>query len=151
MRRITVVALLAALALPVAGFARPVPDAALLVIDGKAVNRNFLPTRMLPGYSYASWSYRNGVLGISFRNKAGRTLVWAVAPMTGRCDTGRQASFQLGGNKVWWAQSGGVQRAWRCVFGMDGIPLRLTASSATPPSKLAGVGLGVVAASAKRY
>jgi hypothetical protein len=37
------------------------------------------------------------------------------------------------------------------VFGQDGKPLRLEASSTTPPTKLAGSGLGVVAASATRY
>ena len=130
---------------------RPVSGAALLAIDRKAVNRNFLPTRMLHGYSFDSWSYRNGVLRLEFRNPAGSTIDWTVAPMAGNCDVGKQGSFQLAGNKVWFAQAGGTQRAWRCVFGMEGRALRLTASSRTSPSKLAGVGLGTVAASAKRY
>ena len=78
-------------------------------------------------------------------------MQWTVAPMTGACDAGKQKSFQLAGNKVWWAQDGGAQRAWRCVFGQDGKPLRLTASSTTPPAKLADVGLGTVVASGKRY
>ena len=86
-----------------------------------------------------------------FRNKAGRTVVWSVAPMTGACDAGKQKSFQLAGNKVWWAQDATGQRAWRCVFAQDGKPLRLTASSTTPPTRLADVGLGTVAASGKRY
>jgi hypothetical protein len=143
--------LLAALVLPAGAAARPVPDAAVLAIDGKAPTRNFMPTRMLIGFRYASWSYRGGVLRIVFRNPAARTVVWTVAPMTGSCDRGKQKSFQLAGNKVWWAEGGGVQRAWRCVFGQDGKALRLTAASTTPPSKLAAVGLGRVAASAKRY
>lgn len=151
MRTKLVVALLAFLTLPAAASARPVPDSALVAIDRKAVNRNFMPTRMLPGYTFAGWSYRNGVLRIRFRDKAGRTVDWTVAPMTGRCDTGKQRSFQLSGNKVWWAQGGGVRRAWRCVFGMDGAALRLTALSAAPPSSLADVGLGRVVASGKRY
>ena len=91
------------------------------------------------------------MLRVSFRNKAGRTVVWTVAPMTGACDAGKQKSFQLAGNKVWWAQDASGQHAWRCVFGQDGKPLRLTASSTTPPTKLADVGLGTVAASATRY
>jgi len=131
--------------------ARPVPEQAVLAIDRKAATRNFMPTRMLIGFTYVSWSYRGGVLRIDFRNKAGRTVSWRVAPMNGACDRGKQQSFQLAGNKVWWSQSGGVQRAWRCVFGQDGKPLRLTASSSTPPTKLAGVGLGTVVASARRY
>jgi|tagenome__1003787_1003787.scaffolds.fasta_scaffold20219142_2 hypothetical protein len=130
---------------------RPVSGTPLLSIDRKAVNRNFLPTRMLPGYTYASWSYRNGVLRLGFRNPAGSTIAWTVAPMNGSCDRGKQGSFQLAGNKVWFAQGEGVQRAWRCTFGMDGRAVRVTASSATSPSRLAGVGLGTVVASAKRY
>jgi hypothetical protein len=123
----------------------------VLAIDGKVPLRNFMPTRMLLGFRYASWSRKGGVLRVVFRNPAGRTVVWTVAPTTGSCDRGKQKSFQLAGNKVWWAQGGGVQRAWRCLFGQDGKPLRLTASSTTPPEKLAAVGLGLVAASAKRY
>jgi hypothetical protein len=106
---------------------------------------------MLSGFTYTSWSNKAGVLRVNFRNKAGRTVVWTVAPMSGACDAGKQKSFQLAGNKVWWAQDASGQRAWRCVFGQDGKPLRLTASSTTPPTKLADVGLGTVAASAKRY
>jgi hypothetical protein len=151
--RRTLIAVLLAALLPTAAAlaARPVPDAAVLAIDGTVRLRNFMPTRMLIGFRYASWSNKGGVLRIVFRNEAGRTVVWTVAPMTGSCDRGKQKSFQLAGNKVWWAQGGGVQRAWRCVFGQDGKPLRLTASSTTPPSKLAAVGLGRVVASAKRY
>jgi hypothetical protein len=145
-------AVLVVLALPAAASAaRPVPAPALLAIDRAAALRNYLPTRMLPGYRYASWSQRGKTLTVRFRNPAGRTIVWTVAPMSGACDTGKQKSFQLAGNKVWWSQSGGVQRAWRCVFGQDGKPLRLTASSSTPPTRLADVGLGRVAASARRY
>jgi hypothetical protein len=150
-RRVVLLAAIAALALPFAAAARPVPDSAVLAIDRKAVNRNFMPTRMLIGYRFASWSYRNGVLRIPFRNKAGRAIDWTVAPMTGTCRAGMQKSFQLAGNRVWWSQSGGVQRAWRCVFGADGRPLRIAATSTTPSAKLADVGLGRVVASGKRY
>jgi hypothetical protein len=149
--RLALAALLAALALPAAAVAAPVPTPVVLSVDRATPSANFMPTRMLAGFAYRSWSYRNGVLRITFANRAGRTVVWTVAPMTGRCDTGKQKSFQLAGNKVWWAQSAGVQRAWRCVFGQDGGPRRLTASSTTPPTKLADVGLGTVVASGKRY
>ena len=89
---------------------------------------------------------------MTFRNKAGRTIVWTVAPMvTATATRGMQKSFQLAGNKVWWAEGGGSQRAWRCTFGADGSALRLTASSTTPSTKLADVGLGRVVASGKRY
>jgi hypothetical protein len=152
MRKLALLLLAAAVvAAPARAAERPVSGKALLAIDGAAGFRNYLPTLMLPGYRYASWSYKGGVLRVVFRNPAGRTIVWTVAPMRGTCDRGKQKSFQLAGNKVWWAQGGGVQRSWRCVFGQDGKPLRLTAASTTPPTKLADVGLGRVAASAKRY
>ncbi len=151
MRKTVLVALFMALALPAVAAALPVPSPALLSIDRKAGNRNFLPTRMLPSFEYASWSYGHGVLRVHFRSKAGRRIDWTVAPMAGGCDSGKQKSFQLAGNKVWWAESRGVQRAWRCVFGQDGRALRISASSRTTPTKLADVGLGRVVASGKRY
>jgi hypothetical protein len=140
-----------AAAAPAASATHPVSGAALLAIDRAAGFRNYLPTRILIGYRYDSWSMKNGVLRVVFENKAGRQLDWTAARMTGSCDRGKQKSFQLAGNKVWWAQDAKGQRAWRCVFGQDGKPLRLTASSTTPPTKLAGVGLGTVVASGKRY
>jgi hypothetical protein len=148
-----VVALVAAglVATPGAAAGRPVSGEALLAIDKRAGFRNFLPTRILSGFQYESWSYRGSVLRVEFRNKAGWTLEWRVEPMTGACDAGKQATYQLDGNKVWWSQNATSQFAWRCVFGQDGKPLRLEAASAIPPAKLAASGLGVVAASGKRY
>jgi hypothetical protein len=149
-RKTIVVALLAALALPGGALARPVPDSVVLAVDRKAGVRNFMPTRMLPGYRFVSWSYRGGVLRMRFLGPAGRVVDWTVAPMIGTCRDRMEKSFQLAGNKVWWAEGGGNQRAWRCVFGADGLPLRITASSATPSTRLADVGLGAVVASGKR-
>jgi hypothetical protein len=139
------------LLLAVVAAATPVPHNALLEIDRSTSYRNFLPTRMLIGFTYRSWSSRGGILRIEFRNKAGLGVEWRVEPMTGTCDAGKQASYQLGGNKVWWAQTPSEQLAWRCVFDQGGKPLRLVAASSASPSKLAGVGLGTVAAHAKRY
>jgi hypothetical protein len=138
-------------AMPALAAARPVSGPVLLSIDKRAGLRNFLPARMLTGFTYASWSYRGGVLRVDFRNKAGWDAQWRVEPVTGACDAGTQKTYQLDGNKIWWAQQGAEQVAWRCVFGQDGKPLRLEAASATPPAKLAGSGLGIVAASGKRY
>ena len=152
MQKLALALLAAAVVAPPAGAAtRPVSGAALLAIDRAAGFRNYLPTRMLPGFVYAFWSKKAGGVRVTFRNKAGRTIVWTVAPMMGSCDAGKQKSFQLAGNKVWWAQDAKGQRAWRCVFGQDGKPLRLTASSTTPPTRLADVGLGTVVASGRRY
>ena len=131
--------------------ALPIPHSALLAIDGKMTGRNFLPTRMLSGFTYRSWTLKGGSLRVEFVNKAGIDLQWRVEPMTGDCDTGNQQSFQLDGNKVWWAQQGGEQVAWRCVFDQHGKPQRLAAASAASTTKLGPAGLGFVAASAKRY
>src|SRR5438105_8734921 len=139
------------LLLAVVAASLPIPHNALLAIDGRVHYRNYLPTRMLPGYSYLGWTDASGILRVEFRNQAGTSLEWRVQPMRGTCDAGKQQSFQLDGNKVWWAQQRGEQVAWRCVFDLAGKPLRLAAASAAPPSKLAASGLGVVAASAKRY
>jgi hypothetical protein len=128
----------------------PIPHDALLRIDRAAIHRNFLPTRVL-GFAYTGWSDKGGVLRVEFRSKAGLEFEWRVEPMTGSCDAGKQQSFQLSGNKVWYAQVGSEQRAWRCAFDQTGKPVRLEAASNAPPTKLAGVGLGAVAASAKRY
>ena len=128
----------------------PIPYALLLKIDRAAGYRNFLPTQAL-GFKYESWSHKGGVLRVEFRSKSGLTFEWRVLPMTGSCDAGKQQSFQLGGNKVWWAQNATEQYAWRCVFDQAGKPIRLEAASTVPPTKLGASGLGVVVAHAKRY
>jgi hypothetical protein len=138
------------LLLAAATAALPIPHGALLEIDHAAGFRNFLPTRVI-GFTYTGWSHKGGVLRVEFRSKSGMRIEWRVRPMTGSCDTGKQKSFQLGGNKVWWAQAGAEQRAWRCVFDQSGKPVRLEAASTTPPTKLGPSGLGVVVAHAKRY
>jgi hypothetical protein len=150
------VAVLLALTVAVAAAAqveaRPLSGNVLLAIDGKAGFRNYLPTRMLSGFTYTSWTYKSGVLRIDFRNQAGWDVQWRVGVMTaGSCAAGMQQSFQLDGNKIWWARNAKNQFAWRCVFGQDGKPLRLEAASSISPAKLGASGLGVVAASAKRY
>ena len=150
-RVLAIAVLLAAVVAAPASAARPVNGKQLLAIDRQAGFRNFLPTRMLPGFEYRRWSYNAGSLRIDFTSKSGRTVVWRVAPMTGTCEAGKLASYQLAGNKVWWSQDDTSQYAWRCVFGQDGKPLRLEASSTTPPTQLAGAGLGIVVASAARY
>ena len=139
------------LLLAVLAAALPIPHTALLEIDRAAGYRNFLPTRLPPGFDYAGWTYPNGVLRVRFRSKAGIALEWRVSPMTGACDAGKQQSFQLGGNKVWWAQKPTEQVAWRCVFDQAGKPVRLSAASSTSTRKLAPAGLGIVVAHAKRY
>jgi hypothetical protein len=130
--------------------ALPIPHNALLAIDRAAGYRNYLPTRVV-GFTYTGWSKKSGVLRVEFRNKGGVRVEWRVRPMSGNCDTGKQKSFQLGGNKVFWAQNATEQYAWRCVFDQAGKPLRLEAATTAPPSRFAPAGLGIVAAHARRY
>lgn len=130
--------------------ALPIPHAPLLKIDHAAGYDNFLPTRVY-GLAYAGWSKKSGVLRVEFKSKAGVTVEWRVQPMTGTCDTGKQKSFQLAGNKVWWAQQGTMQFAWRCAFDLAGKEIRFGAATTAPTNTFSAAGLGSIAASAKRY
>ena len=56
------------------------------------------------------------------------------------CATGKQQSFQLDGNKVWWAQDAKASSRGAACSGLDGKPLRLPAASSIPPTKLAASG-----------
>jgi hypothetical protein len=130
--------------------ALPIPHGALLKIDRAASYDNFLPTRAY-GLAYSGWAKKGGVVRVEFRSKAGVVVEWRVERMTGSCDTGKQQSFQLGGNKVWWAQQGATQFAWRCAFDLAGKEVRFGAATTALSNKYAPAGLGAIAASAKRY
>jgi hypothetical protein len=106
----------------------------------------YVPSRLAIGWRYAKWSTGDfGALRITFTNKAGREIVFVAAPFKGNCRAGMEKSFQLAGNKVYWAQTAGVQQAWRCVNGM-----KLVASSSLPPHRFADVGLGRIVSSGHR-
>jgi hypothetical protein len=104
----------------------------------------YVPARLAIGWRYKRWTHA-GALRITFSNKAGREIVFVAAPFKGNCRAGMDKSFQLAGNKVYWAQAAGVQQAWRCVSGM-----KLVASTSLPPNRFADVGLGRIAASGHR-
>jgi hypothetical protein len=106
----------------------------------------YVPTRLAIGWHYRRWSTEDfGALNIVFRNKAGREIVFAAARFKGNCRAGMTKSFQLAGNKVYWAEAAGVQQAWRCVNGM-----KLVVTTSLPPNRFADVGLGRIAASGQR-
>ena len=130
--------------------AMPIPHAALLKIDRAASYDNFLPTRVY-GLAYTGWSKQGKVVRVEFKAKSGVVVEWRIEPMTGTCDAGKQQSFQLSGNKVWWAQQGATQFAWRCAFDLAGKAIRFGAATTAPTNKYAPAGLGSIAASAKRY
>jgi hypothetical protein len=130
---------------------RPIPHHSLLEIDARTTGRNYLPTRVGAGYTYYRWSVKGGVMRVDFRAKNGSVLEWRIEPMTGSCDAGKQKSYQVIGNKVWWAQRATEQVAWRCAFDQRGKEVRLVAATELPPDKWSPAGLAIVAASAKRY
>ena len=106
----------------------------------------YVPARLGVGWHYSKWRMGDfGALHIVFTNKARREIEFVAARFTGNCRAGMTKSFQLAGNKVYWAQAAGVQQAWRCVNGM-----KLVASTSLPPNRFADVGLGRMAASGHR-
>ena len=105
----------------------------------------YVPARIATGYRYHHWTFSGGALRIWFRNKAQHDIVFVAAKQHGPCTAGREKTFQMGGNKVYWGQTSNEQQAWRCV---DGV--RLVAATAQPPTQFADVGLGQVATSGHR-
>jgi hypothetical protein len=127
-----------------------VPASVQAQIKAKAGALAYVPTRTAIGFRYVSWSYRPGELQISFRNKARWEIKFVATPLKGSCTAGKEKSFQLDGNKVYWSHTATGQQAWRCVTGSNGRQVRLVAASPQPPTRFADVGLGIVAASGKR-
>jgi hypothetical protein len=138
-----------------AGASHPVPSAVEHQIAARAGLESYTPTRMLTGWHYVRWQFVPGELRIWFTNRANRQVKFDVTPLlTGSCAAGRQKTFQLAGNKVYWSQVTDPtveyqQQAWRCVKHPSGRWVRLVASSQAPPTKLADVGLGRVVASGR--
>lgn len=119
----------------------PVPVSAQHAIKQRAPLYAYMPARTAIGYRYAGWTSSSGVR-ITFRNAAGHTIVFSASRQHGDCTTGREKTFQLAGNKVYWSQAATDQQAWRCVG-----TVRLAASTTLPPTKFADVGLGRIASS----
>jgi hypothetical protein len=104
----------------------------------------YAPARLAIGWHYKRWMHQ-GPLRIFFTNAAGREIVFVASRFKGNCRAGMTKSFQLAGNKVYWAQESSAQQAWRCVNGM-----KLAASTSLPPDRFADVGLGRIVASGHR-
>ena len=106
----------------------------------------YVPARIATGYRYYRWAYNGGVLRIWFRNRAAKELTFVVSRQRGTvCTAGKSKTFQLAGNKAYWAQSGDEQQSWRCVNGV-----RLTAATSMTTRQFADVGLGIIVASAHK-
>ena len=112
----------------------------------------YVPARVPTGYRYLKWRWvqEAGALRIWFRSRAGKEIVFASAWQYGNCRSGREKTFQLAGEKVYWGHTAREQEAWRCVglAAGGGVVIQLTASTLQPPTQFADVGLGRVAASA---
>jgi hypothetical protein len=138
-----------------AGSSHPVPAAVEHQIAARAGLESYTPARMLTNWHYVRWQYVPGELRIWFTNRSNWQVKFDVTPLrTADCAVGKQKTFQLAGNKVYWSQVTDptveyVQQAWRCVKHPSGRWVRLVASSQVPPTKLADVGLGMVVSSGR--
>jgi len=155
MRRVALTALLAlGLAVP-ASSARTepvVPRFTQRLVKLKAGSLAYVPTRVPFRYRYLSYGYDKVRRIVTIRAADRRyplngrhTLVFTARRFAGTlasCGEGKQKSFQLDGNKVFWDGT----LAWRCVRGPDGKLVRLAAAGPNLPD----VALGQVVASGKR-
>jgi hypothetical protein len=121
------------------------------LIVKRAPQLAYVPTRIAaPSFKYAGYKASSHGVTETFAQTPKRQIAFTAILYGGNCPDGKQKSFQLSGNKVYWAQLGNTQTAWRCVAGVNGRQVRLAASSTLQPSQLADVGLGTIVASALR-
>jgi hypothetical protein len=139
-----------------AAAAQPVPASVEQQIAKRAGIESYTPARMMTGWHYVRWQYVPGELRVWFTNRSNWQVEFVVTPrLTASCDAGKQKTFQLDGNKVYWSQTTNPmvdryqQQAWRCVKSPSGRWMRIAVQSGVPPTKLADVGLGIVAAAGR--
>ena len=109
----------------------------------------YVPTRVGSGFRYYKWATTTRpALRIWFRDKAAREITFIATFQTGACATGKEKTFQLDGNKVYWSHTANEQQAWRCLV-RKGRAVRLTVATSIPPTKFADVGIGRIAASGR--
>jgi len=128
--------------------AAPVPLHAQQAIKQRTTLYAYVPARVPLGFRYYRWSFtpKPAALRIAFRNKAGWEISFVASAQAACAGAGKEKSFQLDGNKVYWSQTAVAQQAWRCVVGRNHALIRLTASTIVPPAKFSDSGLGQVAA-----
>jgi hypothetical protein len=122
-----------------------VPMGVQHAIANRAPALAYVPARIAVGYRYAAWRYADGRVSLRFLNRAGQEILFSVAKQRGPCREGREKTFQMAGNKVYWSHTTAEQQAWRCV---DGV--QLIAATPQAPTKFADVGLGTLVASGHR-
>ena len=128
--------------------AHPVPLRSQHAIKQRTKLYAYVPARVPVGFRYYRWSFtpKPPALRIAFRNKAGWEIVFSASPGAACAGAGKEKSFQLDGNKVYWSHTAAEQQAWRCVVGPNRALIRLTATTTVPPTKFSDSGLGQVAA-----
>jgi hypothetical protein len=135
----------------VAARAPLVPAFIQALIAQRSPQLAYVPTRIAaPSFRYAGYKASGSSVSQTLANRAGRTIVFTAIPYRAPCAEGKQKSFQLAGNKVYWAQLDNTQTAWRCVSGANGGQVRLAAATTLQPTQFADVGLGTIVASALR-
>jgi hypothetical protein len=111
----------------------------------------YVPTRIAaPSFRYVAYQASATRVSETFAQTPNRKIVFTAIPYSAPCAEGKRTSFQLSGNKVYWAQLDNTQMAWRCVTGPTGHQLRLAASTTLGLTQFANVGLGTIVASALR-
>jgi hypothetical protein len=111
----------------------------------------YVPTRIAaPSFKYVGFKASAAIVSETFAQTPKRKIVFTAIPYSAPCAEGKRTSFQLSGNKVYWAQLDNTQMAWRCVTGPGGRQVRLAASSTLSPDQFSKEGLGIIVASALR-
>jgi hypothetical protein len=125
-----------------------VPRHSQVAIRLKLPSLAYVPARVPSGFRYYRWATTTRpALRIWFRDKAQHEITFVATNQVGPCATGREKTFQLDGNKVYWSHTANEQQAWRCVAGPNKRVVRITALTPLPPTKFADTGIGRVAAS----
>jgi hypothetical protein len=151
MLRATVAAVLLAgiLAAAASAAAPVVPVNSQHALKKKLPALAYVPTRVGFGFRYYKWATTTRpALRIWFRDKAAREITFVATFQKGACATGKEKSFQLDGNKVYWSHTRNEQQAWRCLV-RNGRTVRLTVATPIPPTTFADVGIGRIAASGR--
>jgi hypothetical protein len=151
MRRSVLLAVALALVLAATATAATpvVPVHSQQALKKKLPSLAYVPTRVGSGFRYYRWATTTRpALRIWFRDKAGREITFIATFQTGACAAGKEKTFQLDGNKVYWSHTANEQQAWRCLV-RKGLTVRLTVATPIPPTKFADVGIGRIAASGR--
>jgi len=131
-----------------------VPPFVQHVIQVRAGDLAYVPTRAPFGYRYRSYTWNRATKQLTVRlhdrhyasSNKNRTVAvtaeWLNLPLV-RCGDGNEKSYQVDGNKVF---SAGGTLAWRCVRGAGGRTVKILASGKNLPVST----LAIVASSVKR-